>query len=858
MKRLTILLFSIFVLNGYFSNAQEFPVQQTQNGQWLKTWYLVGPFHLEKQEVSSGQWKHIPGFETDYLKKFGGEIHPKLKDGAIVRYSKGKAKCFLYHSPDSTIDLDNAVSKDAPVLAYGYTEIDVPDDQANMLSLGSNDGCRLWLNGEEIWDFPSERGLNPDDDLIPVMLKKGKNTLLLKVEERAGVWGFCVRFLPFSSDNLTGTRSLFSVTPKTDGSVKLKSPYPEIVLSKIIKDVEINISDGEGKQLARVKRENQFTAPLDLGSTNFFDYQMSIKTDLKTGENLQQEIPFHAGIRKKYTLFSKGKSDYRITISDDASESEKWAAGELQHWMAKVSGAEIPIKPLDMSYTGPQIIVGYNSTVKNMTGKPQPEPSDESFVYFNSGPDFVIYGGSERGTMYGVMSFLENEMGCRWYTPSVTVTPKKEAYTFERLNHSEKPGIRVRNDFYYEAFDPVWAARNKMNGTLSFDKTTPQHGGTENYWAVHTFYRFMPPEEFYNDHPEYYSLIDGKRIYDHAQLCLTNPDVLKIVTERLKKTIRENPDYLIYSVSQNDWRNPCQCEKCQALAQKEGSESGPIIWFVNQVAEAIEKEFPDKFVGTLAYQYTRTPPKNIKPRENVVVRLCSIECCFAHDFTSCPENQSFLSDLRGWSAIAPHLYIWDYVVNFSHYIMPYPNFKVLQPNIKTFQKNKSIGIMEQAAYQSRGGEFAELRAYLISKLLWNPDCNVQEVIDDFMYGYYGRAGQYIREYFDLLHNRLTPETHVHLGLSPDDVLFSEAFIRDAEVIFNKAEKVADTNAILERVEMAELPIMYLKCKRTPELTIYDGSYEKFKRIVTREGVTHYAEAGEKLWKEFHQAMESIK
>uniref|UniRef100_UPI003217380B DUF4838 domain-containing protein n=1 Tax=uncultured Draconibacterium sp. TaxID=1573823 RepID=UPI003217380B len=855
MRLTLVILLTLFLVKGTL--GKEFPIQKLQNGQWLKTWYLIGPFHLQKQKEASGQWQHIPGFETDYLEDLGGEIHPKLSENTAVFYPKGEAKCFLYNSPDSIINLDNALSKEAPVLAYCYTEIEVPDNRVSFLSLGSNDGCRLWLNGEQIWDYPSERGLSPNDDLIPVTLKKGKNTLLLKVEERAGSWGFCVRFLPFLTDNLTGGNSLFSVTSKTDGSIKLHSPYPETVLNMIIKNVEIIIRDSKGKEIVREKRKNQFTDRLNFHSEEYLDYTMSVKSTLNTREIIQQEIPFFAGIRKEYTLFSNKKTDYRIVLSNEASESEIWAAGELQHWINEISGAKLPVKSFDISYTGPQIFVGYNDWIKQKTQAVQPQPYDESFLYFNSGANIVIYGGSKRGTMYGVMSFLEKEMGCRWYTSMVSAAPQKDKYTFERLNHFEKPGIRVRNDFYYEAFDPVWAARNKMNGTLSFDKTRPQHGGTENYWAVHTFYQFMPPKEFYKDHPEYYSLIDGERIYERAQLCLSNPDVLEVVTERLKKTIRVNPDYLIYSVSQNDWRNPCQCEKCQALVKREGSESGPVIWFVNQVAQAIEKEFPDKYVGTLAYQYTRTPPLTIKPRENVVVRLCSIECCFAHDFTSCPENQSFLSDLKGWSAIAPHLYIWDYVVNFSHYIMPYPNFKVLQSNIKTFQRNNAIGIMEQAAYQSRGGEFAELRAYLISKLLWNPDCSVEEVIDDFMYGYYGRAGQYIRAYFDLLHNRLTPKTHIHLGLSSEDILFSENFIREAEAIFCKAEKVAETNTILQRVEMAELPLLYLKCKRTPELSVYDGSYQKFRRIVKREGITHYAETGKKHKDEFHQALESV-
>ncbi len=268
-------------------------------------------------------------------------------------------------------------------------------------------------------------------------------------------------------------------------------------------------------------------------------------------------------------------------------------------------------------------------------------------------------GGKQRGTMYAVFSFLENTFGVRWYTPSVTVIPKRSSFTFNKINHSEEPSIQVRNDFYYEAFNPTWAAHNKINGAMGYRQ---QHGGIEGYWGVHTFYRFMPPAEFYDEHPEYYSLIDGERIHERAQLCLTNPDVLDIVTERLKKAMRENPSNLIYSVSQNDWRNPCQCKKCQAIVDKTESQSGIMVWFLNQVAERIKEEFPDKYVGTLAYQYTRNAPKNIKPKENVVIRLCSIECCFSHDFNSCPENQQFLTDLQEWSAISPHLYIWDYAL----------------------------------------------------------------------------------------------------------------------------------------------------------------------------------------------------
>jgi hypothetical protein len=579
--------------------------------------------------------------------------------------------------------------------------------------------------------------------------------------------------------------------------------------------------------------------------------------------------------KEQYVLSSAGKSDYIISIDPGASESEKWVASELQHWLKEITGAELPVREINDAYSGPRIIIGYNSLVKKKTGAEAPSESDESFHYFNSGPDIFIYGGSRRGTMYGVMSFLENELGCRWYTPAVSVIPKRKEITFSAYDHSETPGIRVRNDFYFEAFDPIWCARNKMNGAMGSTKDTLnyeerwaeariQPGGIESYWAVHTFYPLVPPEEFFDSHPEYYSLINNKRTYQKAQLCLTNTDVLRIVTEKIKRIMRQNPGHLIYDVSQNDWDNPCQCDKCQAIVKQEGSESGVVLWFVNKVAENVEKEFPDKYIGTLAYKYTRKPCKTIRARKNVVVRLCSIECCFSHDIKSCPRNEAFLADLKGWSAIAPNLYIWDYVVYFQHYLMPYPNIRVLQPNIRTFRENNAIGIMEQGAYQNRGGEFAELRSYVISRLLWNPDCNVEDAIDDFVYGYYGRAGKNVREYFNLLYSAITPETHMHIEthnyerLTARDKMFSDEFVEKSCRIFEEAAKVADNDEILHRVELASLPVLYLKCKRTPVIARNDGTYAKFNEIVKREGITRYAEYGEETVSSFHSTVENAK
>ena len=864
MAATTKTIFLLALLSGLaFGGPQvsdKTPPVSVRPGEWLREWLLCGPVQLQTLPNNTPDGVHIPGFETDYLKEHGGERNPRIRAGQTESFPNGSAKWIRHTAPNSVVNLDKLISDTAFVLAYGYTEFTWPREETVILALGSNDGGRAWLNGEQVWDRPEARGLKVDDDQILVRLHKGRNSLLLKIEERGNKWEFCARLLSVDAARLEADQSLFRIVNRADGGAGLRFLHPLSGIETLFSRLDLTITrEGDPESVVwkgRWERQQEMSLPVSVDT--YGQYNLKLTGVLNNGSGEWSSItPFAAGKRTQYQLFAKGSTDYTIVIGAQASESERWAAQELQRWLGEVSGAQFPIRTASEATGKRLIVVGFNQLTSALLGNTVREPAieDESFVYHNAGPALLIYGGKQRGSMYGVISFLERELGCRWYTPRVSLAPRRERYVFTALHHREAPGVRVRNDFYFEAFDPTWAARNRMNGTMGHRE---QPGGVEAYWGVHTFYQFMPPDEFFQNHPEYFSLIDGKRTWDRAQLCLTNPEVLRIVTERLRQAMRQHTEYLIYCVSQNDWLNPCQCDKCQTIAKREGSEAGPIIWFVNQVAAAVEKEFPTKYVGTLAYQYTRRPPLTERPRANVVVRLCSIEACFAHDFLSCPQNSSFVSDLQGWAGISPQLYIWDYVVNFNHYIMPFPNFRVLKPNIQTLRSNKAIGIMEQAAYQSRGGEFAELRAYVLARLLWNPDGEVEEFIDDFVFGYYGRSGQYVRRYLDLLHSRITANTHIHLGLRPDDSIFSDQFIREADRFFDAAEAVADSEEIRLRVEMARLPILYLKCQRSPLVSRYDGTYERFRSIVAREGITHYAESGPGHREAFNQKIESAR
>ena len=333
-------------------------------------------------------------------------------------------------------------------------------------------------------------------------------------------------------------------------------------------------------------------------------------------------------------------------------------------------------------------------------------------------------------------------------------------------------------------------------------------------------------------HHDYFSLRDGKRLSTYAQLCLSNPEVLELCKTRLMKVIREHPGFRIYSLSQNDNQLFCQCEKCQAIEAQYGGHAGIVVWFVNQVADAVRQEFPDKYVGTFAYQYTRRPPTGIVPRDNVVIRLCSIECCFAHPLTAgCPQNEAFMNDMRGWAQIAPHLFIWDYIVDYAQYIAPWPNFQVLGPNIEAFRQNKAIGVFEEAQYQSSGAEFEEMKSWVVNQLLWNPLQDVDSLVAIFIDGYYGKAAPRVMDYYRLCQSLVKPDVHYGIYIRENHEIYSEDFLTKAFALLKEAAQLAEDETVQSRVERVKMQPLYLHCMRHKDTARQDGTWEELVRLM---------------------------
>jgi hypothetical protein len=339
----------------------------------------------------------------------------------------------------------------------------------------------------------------------------------------------------------------------------------------------------------------------------------------------------------------------------------------------------------------------------------------------------------------------------------------------------------------------------------------------------------------------------------------------KELVKNLKERLRNNPAATIASVSQNDWHRNCQCGKCAAIDKEEGSPAGSMLRFVNAVAKDIEEEFPNVAISTLAYQYTRKPPKITKPRHNVIVRLCSIECSFSKPLSD-ERNKDFRDDIVGWSKICNRLYIWDYTTNFRHHVMPHPNLRVLGPNVRFFADHNVKGIFEQGAYTTNGAEMAELRAWVLARMLWDPMRDGQELIDEFISGYYGPAGPHIKAYLQVTHDAVEASgdklgcfsQHTAKFLSFETLSNGWAHLKAAEAA------VRDNPDLTFRVQVAQLPVTYTFMMRWNEMRerceaagadwpmpdSIKTAYSHFMKVAKKKNITRLDE-----WNEGYGALE---
>lgn len=498
-------------------------------------------------------------------------------------------------------------------------------------------------------------------------------------------------------------------------------------------------------------------------------------------------------IQAQIEIVKDGTSLTTLIITQQPDSATRQAALQFQHYLLKISGAKPEIENQNHSKPVSVFIGKIWLSPENKTLLEQSEFED-AFLIISEKTQVFLAGKNPLGDIYAVNTLFEEYLGCIRFSVDEEFVPSSENVEIPEIHKLYEPAFPFRVPHFIGRWDNDFCQWHKIS---SFDQ-----------WGmfVHTFQQLVPPDKYYDSHPEYFALVNGRRLSD-GQLCLSNPEVIDLLTKNLGEKMAKNPEAGYWSVSQNDCYNYCECEGCQHLYERYGNISGAYIKMANHIAGV----YPDKQISTLAYQFTRSAPANIIPHKNVNVMFCSIECNRSMPLAEDPRSAGFVNDMKDWNKLTDNIFAWDYVVQFQNYLTPFPNFEVLQPNIQFFRDN-GVNMMFQQGSGHSWSDLSDLKQYLISKLLWNPDVNADSVINHFITNYYGAAAPFIREYFDLIHQNINsvketqnldiygfPVFYYHAHLTP-------VLLLKYQKLFDEAEKVVSIDSILlKRVLRARIP-----------------------------------------------------
>ena len=536
------------------------------------------------------------------------------------------------------------------------------------------------------------------------------------------------------------------------------------------------------------------------------------------------------------TLSELGQPRATVVVAADAPAPVRHAADELRYFLSRVTGGTFSLRHTQ-SPEGTNLLVGPQAARLREPGFTTDGLGEEGIVLRTLGQDVILAGGAPRGTLYAVFTFLEDHVGCHWWTPAASHIPQQPNLKIPQLNFRYVPRLEYRDMSFLHTAEADFSVRNKLNGhhhRLFYDNSFNNIGqdssrGGRKYayirsdkWGSHGWWTLIEPEVYFKDHPEWFALINGKRThvspqYPISNLCLTNESMRAELTKNVRLALRWNPHATVISIAQPDDAGPpnrCECETCAAV-EEEGNPSELVVRFVNAVAADLQAQFPDVAVSTLAYHYSQKPPKQTRPHPNVLVRLSSIKCSFSRPMTD-ERNSQFRTDLEGWSKMCDRLYLWDYAINFG-YPLPHPNLRVYAPNLRYYTEHNVKGMFCEAGAFA---ELAELRAWLLAKLMWNPHAETNHLIETFAHGYYGPAGPHILDYIELMHNAVeATDDFLGLGSRPDAKFLSlKTLTRGWEHLQAAAAAVANDPVLARRVEITRLPIMFVFLHRWNELS----------------------------------------
>lgn len=406
-----------------------------------------------------------------------------------------------------------------------------------------------------------------------------------------------------------------------------------------------------------------------------------------------------------------------------ASENAQQAAKILKYYLDKAFKKPFEITSESKRDTNTSEIILEISATEKL------KPNE--FVIKSDSKSIYLIASNQKYLRYAVYSLLEI-WEFRKFTAAENYIPNLTQVTFAKnTKELEQPSFDYRALFYPDCYDEDFRDWHKLDWQVN----------DFGIWG-HSFSTLVPAKEYFKSNPKLFALYEHER--NGESLCMTNDTVVDLVEKKMAKIIAETPNAEFYSVSQNDDVVYCECTECRKMNEKYGGPQGSLYYFLNKIAA----HFPKTKITTLAYLHTLKPPVNLKIEPNIYTIFCPIELNRGKAITA-QNSPTFVKTLENWSTTSPHLFLWDYTVQFSNYMSPFPNLEPFQSNYKFFKKNKVKGIFAQG-YADVLGDFSELRQYLLAKLMWNTDIDIEATTADFLRGFYGKAAPFVAKYLNLL------------------------------------------------------------------------------------------------------------
>ncbi|MEZ0450824.1 DUF4838 domain-containing protein [Sphingobacterium thalpophilum] len=516
-------------------------------------------------------------------------------------------------------------------------------------------------------------------------------------------------------------------------------------------------------------------------------------------------------------LTSNGRSFYKILVSDNSDLTVGNAAKQLADYLQKVTSANFHIEKVNkraISYKERFIFVGTADELKNVApDKRGKTPISEEAISINieRGGNIYLVGGSSRSTLYAVFQFLEDKIGCKWWTPKDESIPRK-------MNLAIQPGIvNYSPPFYYRSHfinsttkDAKFATILKENGY-----NQPLGGiwgnGIDIVGWAHTFKQLIPVDTYFRSHPEWFS--DSKNQdrpstskssppsnANNYQLCLENKALFNEFLKNTLKWIRtvksKKPNVNIFSISVNDNNKFCRCDDALKIIRTEGSPSASLIIFLNKLITEIHKTYPDVKLQTLAYQQFFSVPKSIKPHKDIIVMIAPLNMIVSKSLTD-DSNKTIYNQIKKWGNISSYNYYWGYNTNFNNFFMPFSGISHLQSNFKILEMSNVRGVFLQDNNYTNGvGFFLDMQTWVIGKLMWNPNLDSDKLTKEFFLNYYGKSGEYLYKYYSLLTGAFKKSTTVNTPFGHDFSYINSSLLKQATELFDSALKVSKDNKVI--------------------------------------------------------------